>query len=478
MAKVKEEKTTGCAALAELRSEYTVTASTVSNQQSTLDQSVADIQTLQSELSQEVGLRTELQTQVSDRKKVKHSYKSDTLGYFSFELNSVHKGEIITITDQYGGCIELLGTGFASTESPDYQKIRCIRKSYGSWKKGSTIADVDDTNAAHKLRAIYFDQGTNHIFVSVGDYTAISVEGIYSDLQFVETLPDTAKLVPQEFAIAQYDKNGKDIADTYATKDELANAYVTKTDVANTYATKADVTNTYATKTELTSNSNFIFTCSTAQGTAAKTVSAPGFKLVTGACVRICFANGNSVAVPYLNVNGTGAKEIVTQDGQKLTAPHGSSVAGTYNWDSRVILELMYDGTAWVVLGNPIVKKSIDRATKFENYSENHNYEVHIDGYKRIYGSVYYKYQTTINLPIPIPIVASLSAAYKPGDIMIGGTINAQTQNHTSYPAYICFQEPVNGEITKVNFVSETQTCMSIIYEITGYSAVYGYGIK
>lgn len=221
MAKVKEEKTTGCAALAELRSEYAVTASTVSQQQSTLDQSVADIQTLQSELSQEVGLRTELQTQVSDRKKVKHSYKSDTPGYFSFELNSVHKGEIITITDQYGGCIELLGTGFASTESPDYQKVRCIRKSYGIWKKGSTIADVDGTNAAHKLRAIYFDQGTNHIFVSVGDYTAISVEGIYSDLQFVETLPDTAKLVPQEFAIAQYDKNGKDIADTYATKADV-----------------------------------------------------------------------------------------------------------------------------------------------------------------------------------------------------------------------------------------------------------------
>lgn len=222
MAKVKEEKkTAGCAALAELRSEYTVTASTVSNQQSILDQNVADIQALQNDLSQEVELRTELQTQVSDRKRVKHSYKSDTPGYFSFELNSVHKGEIITITDQYGGCIELLGTGFASTENPDYQKVRCIRKSFGIWKKGSTIADVDDTNAAHKLRAIYFDQETNHIFISVGNYTAVSVEGIYSDLQFVETLPDTAKLVPQEFAIAQYDKNGKDIADTYATKAEL-----------------------------------------------------------------------------------------------------------------------------------------------------------------------------------------------------------------------------------------------------------------
>lgn len=225
---------------------------------------------------------------------------------------------------------------------------------------------------------------------------------------------------------------------------------------------------------EWTGRHDFIYTCTTVATTSAKTVKLPGFKLETGSCVRVVFTNGNSVASPTLNVNSTGAKEIVTQDGKKLTAQYGNLTAGAYDWNSNVILELMYDGTNWVVLGNPIVKKSIGEFTDYQN----HNYELYIDGYKRMYGSFYDAYRATITLPIPIPVEAKICSSYAPGDIMIGGTINAQNQKNTSYPGYIKFNEPVNDAITTANFYSEQQSYMSIIYEITGYSAVYSYGIK
>ena len=82
-------------------------------------------------------------------------------------------------------------------------------------------------------------------------------------------------------------------------------------------------------------------TCSTAAGTAAKTVSVPGLAaLVTGAAVLVKFTNGNTNANPTLNVNGSGAKTIT----DAASWPSGSTVA------------FVYDGTYWdaldVISGN------------------------------------------------------------------------------------------------------------------------------
>jgi hypothetical protein len=52
--------------------------------------------------------------------------------------------------------------------------------------------------------------------------------------------------------------------------------------------------------------------CSTAAGTAAKTVTVDNFSLEEGAAVIVKFTNSNSASSPTLNVNGTGAKPIYT----------------------------------------------------------------------------------------------------------------------------------------------------------------------
>ena len=85
--------------------------------------------------------------------------------------------------------------------------------------------------------------------------------------------------------------------------------------------------------------------CSTAAGTAAKTVSIPQFNLVTGARVTVKFDNTNTESNPTLNVNGTGAISIMYK-GSNISA--GALSAGS-------VREFVYDGTNYCVVGDLIV---------------------------------------------------------------------------------------------------------------------------
>lgn len=91
-----------------------------------------------------------------------------------------------------------------------------------------------------------------------------------------------------------------------------------------------------------------MLTCSSSDATASKTVSCPGFKLTSGIIVRVVFTLGNSASAPTLNVNSTGAKPIRIYRGSTLTTPFT-------NWASYTTLEMQYNGTYWIILGNPVV---------------------------------------------------------------------------------------------------------------------------
>ena len=111
--------------------------------------------------------------------------------------------------------------------------------------------------------------------------------------------------------------------------------------------------------------SGMVHTCYSAPSTREKTVSIPGFTLAQGACVRVLFTNGNSVAYPTLNVNDTGAKEICCARGRLDTPvnnPSDISIkkgGGVYTWDAsdNTVLDLYYDGSYWRVIGDPVVSR-------------------------------------------------------------------------------------------------------------------------
>lgn len=89
-------------------------------------------------------------------------------------------------------------------------------------------------------------------------------------------------------------------------------------------------------------NSNAVsgaITCSTAGGTASKTVTLAGFTLVKGARLIITLSNANTVASALtLNVNSTGAKTI-RWNGSVTSSTVYAMTATTYN--------CYYDGTYW-----------------------------------------------------------------------------------------------------------------------------------
>lgn len=86
--------------------------------------------------------------------------------------------------------------------------------------------------------------------------------------------------------------------------------------------------------------------CSTAAGTAAKTVALSGFVLATGAEITVKFSATNTAANPTLNVNSTGAKPIRYKN---AAVPSGYIVANkTYRF--------VYDGTYWQIVGDVIAE--------------------------------------------------------------------------------------------------------------------------
>lgn len=99
-------------------------------------------------------------------------------------------------------------------------------------------------------------------------------------------------------------------------------------------------------------------TCSTAAGTAAKTVTLANFALVTGATVWVKFTAANTHASPTLNVNGTGAKSI-----RYLNAalPDGMLQANG-------IYQCIYDGTYWQLVSGGSSLATIDPWDIFPMY--------------------------------------------------------------------------------------------------------------
>ena len=87
--------------------------------------------------------------------------------------------------------------------------------------------------------------------------------------------------------------------------------------------------------------------CSTAGGTAAKTVTVtPALaSLDTGAVIFVKFNNANSVASPTLNVNGTGAKRI------KRYGTTDPSTSAATSWNAGSVVAFIYDGTYWQMVG-------------------------------------------------------------------------------------------------------------------------------
>lgn len=84
-------------------------------------------------------------------------------------------------------------------------------------------------------------------------------------------------------------------------------------------------------------------TCSTAAATVAKTVACAGFTLITGAEITVRFTVTNTASYPTLNVNNTGAKNMLYR---------GINLASTYKLQADCVYTFRYNGAAYDLVGD------------------------------------------------------------------------------------------------------------------------------
>ena len=87
-------------------------------------------------------------------------------------------------------------------------------------------------------------------------------------------------------------------------------------------------------------------TCSTAADTPLKEVVCENFILFDGVRIQVAFEKANSTNVPSLNVNNTGAKQILIN--QAIVSESNQLL-----WAENAQMEFVYDGTYWVLQNAP-----------------------------------------------------------------------------------------------------------------------------
>lgn len=88
-------------------------------------------------------------------------------------------------------------------------------------------------------------------------------------------------------------------------------------------------------------------TCTTAAGTAAKVATMNGYEISSKDYFSIKFSNANTAASPTLNINGSGAKAIMT---------NGSNSA---YWAAGATVNFYYDGTYYQVASTPVYASEV-----------------------------------------------------------------------------------------------------------------------
>lgn len=87
-------------------------------------------------------------------------------------------------------------------------------------------------------------------------------------------------------------------------------------------------------------------TCGSSAETVAKVVTLAGFELATGARIAVKFTYSNTAKNPTLNVNETGAKAICYRGTNAV-----SGTSNYYRWQNNDVVEFIYDGTNWIIVG-------------------------------------------------------------------------------------------------------------------------------
>ena len=106
--------------------------------------------------------------------------------WLKLQLGAMTTHEPITVTDQYGGQVKILGMYDLST----YKSVKVIRLSYGDWTthSGTDFTNTSSGDANYKIRRLFYCPDDNNYYLEIRQYSYISVEGA-PDATMVTSLP-------------------------------------------------------------------------------------------------------------------------------------------------------------------------------------------------------------------------------------------------------------------------------------------------
>ena len=262
---------------------------------------------------------------------------------------SATKKTIQSATTSQSGVVQLAGS-IGSTVSSENNKAaseKAVRDAINALDAEVTSSDgtnvqVKVTETDGKVSAVNITtDNTENKNNKVTSWSSTTTDTNYPSEKLVkDSLDGKADKVSSATAgdIATLDANGN-LVDSGTT---IANAHVAEADKLHT------ARNIDGVSFDGSAKIHHFGSCSTAAGTAAKTVTlddSMGFTLEKGAKVYVKFTNSNTASNPTLSVNGSTAKPIYRSG----TAYAGTS--STTSWPANSVVPLLYDGTAWYIVG-------------------------------------------------------------------------------------------------------------------------------
>lgn len=136
---------------------------------------------------------TSSETSTYSSAKIDEKYGAYTFGtagatqWLKLTLGNSSKFQPITITDQYGGKVEITGMADDGT----YKPVKLIRYSYGDWTTYSAIdyTTTDAGDANYKIRRLFYYPAGSCYYLEIRQYCTIKVSGATTKPEMVISLP-------------------------------------------------------------------------------------------------------------------------------------------------------------------------------------------------------------------------------------------------------------------------------------------------
>ena len=94
-------------------------------------------------------------------------------------LGGAGQSHPITVSDHYGGEIEIIGMSSKYATNSSYKTVKVIRHSYGDWNLDSATDYTTTTSGDgnYKIRGVYYNPNDNKYYVEIRQYASIKVSG-------------------------------------------------------------------------------------------------------------------------------------------------------------------------------------------------------------------------------------------------------------------------------------------------------------